>query len=371
MKLPFRKYHILQILNQFLQSSYPLDLFLRFYFKKFTSIGSKDRKEVAETIYKIFRFKGLIDYFIPSPITNEKRINVFETLDFDKETQNPDIPSHVRASFPKIYFDKLKSCYGEEKALDLCKISNTQAPTTIRVNALKTQRDSLFDILSKNYKVYKTKSAHGLTFKEKINFFSTQEFKDGLFEIQDEGSQMIADFIPIREKDHVLDYCAGAGGKTLAFAHKLNGKGQIYLHDIRLHILTEAKKRLKRAGIENFQLVDKRKLKKLKNKMDLVVLDVPCSGSGTLRRNPDMKWRFSLEMLQKLILEQKKIFEEALIYLKPDGKIVYITCSIFNDENEEQIDYFLKKYNLKVLSSFKTHPQKDLYDGFFMAILIK
>ncbi len=122
------------------------------------------------------------------------------------------------------------------------------------------------------------------------------EFKQGLFEVQDEGSQLIANLMDPTPGDQVMDYCAGSGGKTLAFAPKMQHRGQIYLHDIRPWALDEARKRLKRAGIQNAQVVlpEDPKLNKLRGKMDWVLVDAPCTGSGTFRRNPDMKWKFSL-----------------------------------------------------------------------------
>jgi 16S rRNA C967 or C1407 C5-methylase (RsmB/RsmF family) len=151
-------------------------------------------------------------------------------------------------------------------------------------------------------------------------------------------------------------------------------KGQIYLYDIRNHALLQAKKRLKRAGIQNAQFLDKEKLKKkgLLQRMDWVLLDVPCSGSGTLRRNPDMKWRFDPEMVDRLVIQQREIFDQAIKYLAPQGKIVYATCSVLPEENQEQIGYFLKKYSLKLADlPFFTFPQQDGMDGFFAAVLTR
>lgn len=215
---------------------------------------------------------------------------------------------------------------------------------------------------------------HGIVFHKKINFFNLPEFKEGLFEVQDEGSQLVADLCRVEPGEQVLDYCSGSGGKTLAFAYRMQQKGQIFLHDIRDHILAEAKKRLKRAGIQNAQIIEYEspKLKKLKKKMDWVLVDAPCSGTGTLRRNPDMKWKFSEEALRRLVGEQRMIFEKALSFLKPSGKIVYATCSILKEENEEQISHFLKTYPLELAADpFRSLPQKDSMDGFFGAVFKK
>ncbi len=366
----FRNYHLLSILKEFTNKDIPLDAFLRNYFKKNKSVGSKDRKDICENLYKLIRWKGLIDFLCTNPITWEKRIEKLLNFDFKKYLSDNSIPLHVRLSFPKNYFDKVKESYNEQKAMEFCLTSNEVAPTTVRCNLIKTTPDILFDKLKQKYDVQKcNKSPFGIIFNKKINFFDTDEFKKGFFEIQDEGSQLVVNLINPKPKDHVLDYCCGSGGKTLAFAHKLQKTGQIYLHDVREFILQEAKKRFKRAGIENFQIKTSEDLKKLKQQMDWVILDVPCSGSGTLRRNPDMKWKFQINDLQNLTALQKIIFDEALNYLKKNGKIVYITCSIFPDENENQINFFIKKYNLKIENHFFSFPENKSHDGFFACVL--
>lgn len=152
------------------------------------------------------------------------------------------------------------------------------------------------------------------------------------------------------------------------------GKGQIFLHDIRKNILLEAKKRLRRAGVQNYQLVQNKDdlFENYKGKFDWILLDVPCSGSGTLRRNPDLKWKFSFEKLEELLNVQQKIFEESLQLLKPNGKIVYITCSLFQEENMNQVVKFMKKFGVKLdnNSIFQTVPTSKKMDGFFSASLM-
>jgi len=171
----------------------------------------------------------------------------------------------------------------------------------------------------------------------------------------------------------VLDYCGGSAGKTLAFAPFTQGRGQIFIHDIRKYILLEAKKRLRRAGVQNYQLnPDKEKLHTLlKNKCDWVLLDVPCSGTGTIRRNPDLKIKFSNERLIELLNVQEKILEESLDLLKPNGKIVYVTCSLLREENINQIMKFCRKFGVKIDNDtiFQTEPKSGMMDGFFSVTL--
>ena len=202
---------------------------------------------------------------------------------------------------------------------ETCLICNEEAPVTIRINAAKTTREAF---LAAHKAYLPTSTSHsklGITFPKKLNFFSWESFKQGHFEVQDEGSQIVAEFVKAKKGDHVLDYCAGSGGKTLAFAYKMEGKGQIYLHDIRKHALESAKIRLKRAGIQNAQLTDTKTLKKkrFEKKMDWILLDVPCSGSGTLRRNPEIKWNLSQENLDTLVQRSTRYFRKRIAFFKP------------------------------------------------------
>lgn len=375
MKIPFREHHLLNLLNEWEHSTYPLDLFMSFYFKDHTSLGSKDRLEISEYAYALIRWKGLLDHLSAYPHTWEKRFNTYkENYPFTSCTQG--IEDHISVSFPKELFQIIERNYNREEALQFCKVSNTKAPTYIRVNPLKTTRDELLKKWSSLYDITPCSvSPLGIIFNKKIHFFSLPEFQLGFFEIQDEASQLVADQIDAKPGDLVLDYCSGSGGKTLAFAPKLAGKGQIYLHDIRDRSLLEAKKRLKRAGIQNAQIINATELassKNLKKKMDWILVDAPCSGTGTLRRNPDMKWRFQEENLKNLLGEQRVIFEKALSYLKPDGKIVFATCSILHEENELQTEHFMKTYSLKISKQpFKTIPTFSGMDGFYAVVLEK
>jgi len=373
MKKTFREYHLFKALNSCDFKTTPLDLHLSQYFRKVRAIGSKDRKIIAENIYQMIRWLGLIDHFCKESHDWEERYKIFQTLNLSKASSDPLLPLHIRASAPKNLFQLLLDHFGEQKALELCFASNTKAPTTIRVNVLKTNRHSLFLKWQEKFQVSLAKtSVWGIHFEDKIHFPTMEEFKEGLFEVQDEGSQLISNLVEPKPGDQVLDFCAGSGGKTLAFAHKLQGKGQIYLHDVRKIALTRAKRRLKRAGIENGQILPHNAPHKerLKKKFDWVLVDVPCSGTGTFRRNPDLKWKFSEEMLQRLVREQRDIFQEALSFLHPKGKIVYATCSLLPQENEEQIFYFQEAFGLDLVEKlFRTHPTEGGMDGFFAAVL--
>jgi 16S rRNA (cytosine967-C5)-methyltransferase len=375
MKKPFREYHTLEIFHAFGMQAGPLDLFLRNYFRSHKAVGAKDRKEIAETVYGIIRWQELLDHIIgASPASWEQRYRRFSHFSPEDYLADESLPWHVRLSFPQAFFQFLVEQLGEERAIPFCQASNDSAPTTVRTNALKIARDALLLQWQNAFAVSACKySPHGITFHKKINFFGLPEFKSGLFEVQDEASQLIADLVAASPGDQVLDFCAGSGGKSLAIAAKMGGKGQLYLHDVRPSVLQEAKKRLHRAGIQNAQtlLATAPHKNALKNDMDWVLVDAPCSGTGTLRRNPDMKWKFDKSILDRLIEEQRAIFREALRFMKSNGKIVYATCSILPMENEAQAAFFEKEYGLRQINTFSSSPKKGEMDGFFGIVFTK
>lgn len=367
MKVPFREHHLFQLLQLYRENTLPLDVVIHEYFRSHRSLGSKDRKVIAEAAVNMIRWQGLIDA-LSSDSDWESRYQSFLTLqknDFKGDFSH--LPPHVRASFPKTLFNKLKAQYGEEEAIRIAQNSNQRAPLFIRSNRLKISRDQLLDsLIDQGYPVSKTEhSKEGIVFERHVHFSDMAEFQSGLFEVQDEGSQLLAFLVKAKPGDQVMDYCAGSGGKTLAFAPQMKGKGQIYLHDIRTSKLQDAKKRMKRAGVQNFQLapLDHSRLKK---QMDWVLVDAPCSGTGTLRRNPDMRWRFTDNLLQELVSKQRVIFEKALSLVKPGGSIVYGTCSLLAEENEKQTEHFLKTYPLEIQGApLKTLPEPGEMDGFY------
>lgn len=372
-EIPFRDWHILEILLGYEERGIPLDRFISHYFKAHTSLGPKDRGFIANTIYSMIRWKGLIDHVSEKPITWETRFKTFNSITLSDYQNKEDIPLHIRVSTPKTLFTLISNCYGDKKAAELCRISNREAPTFIRANKMKTTRDALLEKLKEKYFVEACKiSENGICFLKKINLFGTDEFKAGLFEVQDEGSQVLASLVDAKPGQQIMDYCAGSGGKTLAFAPSMQNKGQIFLHDIRKRALAEAKIRLRRAGIQNAQVVDsedEKRLKKLKKKMDIVLVDAPCSGTGTMRRNPDMKWAFDEHTVPRLAGLQRTIFEKALSFMHPKGKIIYATCSILDHENQDQMNHFIKAYGLKLTTEpFQTFPSDGGMDGFFAAI---
>lgn len=368
----FRTFHLIQILENYDRSSLPLDALVRNYFRSHTAIGSKDRGFIATTLYTLVRWKSLIDSHLTPPYGWKQRLEFYLLHPLDK-IPTTNLSPHLRVSCPEWLFSRLVFQYSPQEAERLCLISNEEAPAAIRANLIKTDRSTLFERLNKTFPMrISSISPVGLVFEKRMNFFELPEFKEGLFEVQDEGSQCLALLATLSPGDQILDFCAGSGGKSLAFAPLTKGKGQIYLHDVRSSALEEAKKRLRRAGVQNAQYLfpDSPHMNKLKGKMDWVFVDVPCSGTGTLRRNPDLKWKLSSEGVDELVLTQRMIFEKALAFLSPKGRIIYGTCSLLAEENEQQIEKFLELYPLELAAPIlKLLPVKDGNDGFFGTVL--
>lgn len=350
--MKFREHHLHIILEKMRAEKTPIDVLLRHYFRLNKALGSKDRAWISETLYHYIRWK-----------------NTYDKLKIPPTSSLPDLsqqPVDLQLGAPKKLFDLLKAAYGEKKAIEICQINQTRAPVTIRANLLKISRDELLQKLSSQFQVTPTThSKEGINFATKVNFAALPEFQEGLFEVQDEASQLGAALVHPLPKQQILDFCAGAGGKSLAIAPHMKHSGQLYLHDIRPQALAEAKKRCKRAGIQNVQF----NLPSKKNSMDWVVIDAPCSGTGTYRRNPDLKWKFESINLSALEQEQRTIFDEAYQYRKPGATLVYMTCSILPEENEHQVKYFQEKYSLQVIEQFQTLPLLNGMDGFFAVAL--
>ncbi|GAL76556.1 tRNA and rRNA cytosine-C5-methylase [Nonlabens ulvanivorans] len=256
---------------------------------------------------------------------------------------------------------------------------NKQADVVLRANSLKTTPAELKEKLqSEEIAVsQQERFPEALILKERANVFMTQAFKDGLFEVQDAGSQTIAPFLQVEPGMRVMDACAGAGGKALHLAALMENKGQIIATDIYKSKLNELKRRARRAGAHNIEtrLIDSTKvIKKLAGKMDRLLIDAPCSGLGVLRRNPDAKWKLQPEFIDEIRATQQDILQRYSTVVKPDGMMVYATCSILASENENQVQEFLKSeagatFELVEEQSLLAH--RDGFDGFYMALMKK
>lgn len=372
-RISFRDHHLIHFLKNWSESKAPLDQAWGDYLRAHKSIGAHDRRVMGQTLFGMVRWKSLIDTFCPSDSFVEK-LATFRGLDLARCFKDSALPEDVRLGLPPFLFRRFQAIFGSEKTKELGMILNEEAPVTIRANLLKTTREDLLAKWPEFSPKPCVQAPAGIQFTGRPPLFTLPEFKEGFFEVQDEGSQLIADWVDPRPGQQVLDFCSGSGGKTLAFAPKMAGRGQIFLHDIRPSILIEAKKRLKRAGIQNAQCVEPghAQLKALKNKLDWVLADVPCSGSGTLRRNPDAKWHIDASMVERLIQEQRKITQEALEYVRPKGHFVYATCSLLPEENETQVTFFLENHPLELVKEpLSLLPERGGMDGFFVALFRK
>ncbi|MEL7160003.1 MAG: class I SAM-dependent methyltransferase [Bacteroidota bacterium] len=254
---------------------------------------------------------------------------------------------------------------------------NERAPVVLRTNRLKTTPAKLQRILVQDQIHTEPIGADALLVTERQNLFRTQAFRDGLFEVQDFSSQQAAPALEVEPGHTVIDACAGAGGKSLHLAALMENKGQLLSLDIHAWKLKELKKRARRGGVSNLEprpITSTKVIKRLHGRADRLLLDVPCSGLGVLRRNPDAKWKLSREFIDRVVAEQADILARYSKMVKPGGKMVYATCSILPEENDAQVESFLGSeagagWSLEHKHTFL--PQVEGYDGFFVSRLIR
>lgn len=408
----------------------PVDALFADYFRARKYIGSKDRGAISDLVYYCLRYGGSLEWHVEraGKAANPRRIVMLGVmfkrgLDLDgvkalfnwqkycptmltdaeigiiqrsegESLEHPDMPDPARHNYPDWMDGRLKDAFGDALPEAMAAL-NSQAPIDLRTNTLKCKDrgDLILALDADGYFGTPTPlSPLGVRLKKRLPAFNTQAFKDGKYEMQDEGSQIVAQLVEARPGQKVIDFCAGAGGKTLAIAAQMENKGRILAWDVAEKRLEQMRKRLRRSGVSNVQLHVLRDesdafLKRHVGSADWVVVDAPCSGSGTWRRNPDLKWRFSLEDLHEVKAAQQRILQSASRLLGPKGKLVYITCSVFHDENIWQIKQFLgDNPTFKVVAPNKvwdklTHTTPDIgpvirlsphsegTDGFFAAIL--
>jgi 16S rRNA (cytosine967-C5)-methyltransferase len=252
---------------------------------------------------------------------------------------------------------------------------NQMAPFIIRVNTLKsTKRELIKNLTDLKVEAQEIPSYDdALLILNKTNLFRTELFKEGHFEVQDASSQMVAQFLQIDGNNmRVIDACAGAGGKTLHLATLMENKGRVIAMDVEEYKLQELQRRAKRNGIGNIEtkLIEAKTIKRLKESADRLLLDVPCSGLGVLRRNPDAKWKLKKDFLEKIKQTQAEIITNYSKMLKHGGKMVYATCSILPSESEEQVQKFIaQNTDYQLIEEKRTSPAKDGFDGFYMALI--
>ncbi len=353
--------------------------------------GARDRRFIAETTYDIVRWHRLLVHLLNCHehdfwkllgawcVWNKidlPRWDEFEGIDKNQFFERWDKAKHItklRESIPDWLDDLGKQELGRAWEMEI-KVLNEQAKVVLRVNTLKISRSDLLRQLKEEQIIADAPKEFpdALILEERQNIFTRQQFKDGLFEVQDAGSQLIAPFLQPQPGMRVVDACAGGGGKTLHLAALMQNKGRIIAMDTEGFKLDELKKRARRAGASNnieTRVIDSSKvIKRLENSADRVLLDAPCSGLGVLRRNPDAKWKLSPEFIEKVKTTQQTILNDYSTMVKVEGLMVYATCSILSSENEKQVEQFLRTHEGK----FELQEQKSImpsegFDGFFMA----
>jgi 16S rRNA (cytosine967-C5)-methyltransferase len=245
----------------------------------------------------------------------------------------------------------------------------------IRVNSLKTTVSQVAGMLRKDGITTEPIdwSPDALILREKTNLFRLASFRAGFFEVQDAASQMVSRFLDTRPGMRVIDACAGEGSKTLHLATLMNNKGKIIALDTQEWRLKELRRRATKAGIDTIEtrlITSSKLLKRMSGTADRLLLDVPCSGSGTLRRNPDIKWKLTAEAFDRLKVLQQDILDRYCTLLKPAGTMVYSVCSIFPSEGEHQVQWFLKTHaSFRLVSEKRYWPDTDNTDGFYLGLM--
>lgn len=366
--------------------------------KKDKRWGSSDRKFVAETIYEIVRWKRLYAEIaeVKEPFDRDNLWRMFAAWAVLRGYTIPDWRQLEGTPERKIKgrFDELSKTraikesipdwmdelgvkeLGEKLWATEIAAQNQQAKVILRTNTLKTTPEKLRALLMDlNIETETLKGQpEALVLKERANVFLTDAFKEGLFEVQDASSQLVAHFLDVKPGMRVVDTCAGAGGKTLHLASLMENKGQLIAMDLYESKLKQLKLRAKRNGAFNieYRIIDTTKvIKKLHEKADRVLIDAPCSGLGVLKRNPDSKWKLQPEFIDNIRKVQAEVLESYSKIVKPGGKLVYATCSILPSENQEQVKKFLdtetgKHFNF--IKDVKVLASESGFDGFYMAL---
>jgi 16S rRNA (cytosine967-C5)-methyltransferase len=400
-----------EVLREILRFMSPADVTLSRYFKDHPRLGGRERGAIAECVYAVLRNKAFFTDFAGAGATMRRLtlLGMAEAIGAEslggltedetaflariKDIDRSLLPPKKLANLPDWLYDKFVAQYGEEETLALAAVLNTPAPLDLRVNSLKTDRDKVIaELATAPIAAEPTPySALGLRIWKKPALQNLPLFKEGAIEVQDEGSQVLAQLLGARRGEMVVDFCAGAGGKTLAIGAIMRNTGRLYAFDVSEKRLTRLKPRLARSGLSNVHPVviaheRDAKVKRLAGKIDRVLVDAPCSGMGTLRRNPDVKWRQQPEDIAELTQKQAAILDGAARLVKFGGRLVYATCSLLDEENDGIVQGFLashpdfelvpmhkvlleQRIALEMGDYLKMLPHKHGTDGFFAAVL--
>lgn len=364
--------------------------------KQNKSFGSRDRSMIAETVYDIVRWKLKYEYFAYQlQLTRYKSLLLISFLNRNYAIKNKEILGvendkivelqsiikqaisipHIDQSYPEELYDFCKENIGD-KWQDLAIALNNKPNVFIRVNILQIKPVQLSTLLEKENISFKIVNENCIQILSKNNLKNSDLYKQGLFEFQDIGSQAIGNFLfdAIENKStlneiKILDLCAGAGGKTLHLAALLNNKGKIYATDYKAARLKNLRQRAEQAGCKNIEIIDFNDAKKLKN-INIILIDAPCSGTGTFKRQADLKYKITQVKIKEYQSIQASLLNEYKNVIHKNGKIIYATCSVLPQENELQIQNFLNaNESFKLNKSQQLLPTEYDGDGFYMAEL--
>ena len=392
----------------------PADVVVSNFFRKHKLLGPRERHALAETAYAVLRQRLLYQHLAQSGHgALERRLAILAWQGGDtmirgalgpKEQQwlnqvrsldRGAFSEKLRHNLPDWLAGALKAELGDEEFWQFVASMSGSAPLDLRVNLLKARREDAQSALAEAGIVATPTpySPWGLRVEGKPALQKTPPFARGDVEVQDEGSQLLAALLAPRRGEMVVDFCAGAGGKTLALGAAMRNTGRLYAFDTSGHRLDKLKPRLARSGLSNVypaQLANERddRIKRLAGKIDRVLVDAPCSGLGTLRRNPDLKWRLSAKGVEEMCALQSRILESAARLLKPGGRLVYATCSPLRREDEGVAEAFTAAHpeferldagqllaasqvehagELTADGYFRSWPHRHGMDGFFAA----
>lgn len=393
---------VLELITEIFKGENPADGIINDYLRARKYIGSKDRRFISESVWNIIRNRMKLEFEAQSKEprkillvwAKDKLDEVFDNSQYGLSAMSEEekewlaglseeaYPDYVEAEVPEWLFAKVRD-------MELLKALNRPAEADFRIN-FKSREEVIAKMAGEGYSVVPTPySPLGLRSASRISLGNCIAYQEGEIEVQDEASQLAAILCDVKPEHKVIDYCCGAGGKSLAIAHLLKNQGHILAHDISAKRLEALKPRMQRLGVKNIELSEI--IATSDRDYDRFILDAPCSGTGTWRRSPDAKFRLSEKWLKKLNDTQLELLQTAYEKTKVGGRVIYITCSILRDENETiierlmDINHNLKPVNLRQIWESKLdvpYPGKsDKYlrlsplstgtDGFFMCVLEK
>jgi 16S rRNA (cytosine967-C5)-methyltransferase len=394
---------------------HPADAILRSFFGSNRSLGQRDRAFIAETVFSILRHKRLLEQLVADPTPRKLvcaaliKLQGYSLAQLEPFLKSSDrgwalalksadielLPAAVRLSLPDWLYQRLAAETSEHEAIAFGRAMLATAPLDLRVNTLTADREQVLrELRASGFDASPTRfSPVGIRVAGKPAINRHELFSSGAVEVQDEGSQLLGYLVAPKRREMVVDFCAGAGGKTLLMGAMMQSQGRLYALDVSEKRLKNLAPRLKRSGLSNVhpQIIASEndiKVKRLAGKIDRVLVDAPCSGLGTLRRNPDLKWRQSPRAVDELAAKQRAILASAATLLKPGGRLVYATCSVLAQENHEVVEEFLAAHShferissRRVLDEshialdsgeyLQLRPQLHDTDAFFAAVMQK